>query len=307
MTGDGDKPAVGLTRALSWLNVSTLSRQTRRLFRSQSELRPPAPGRRAPRSQPRSRSHAHLHAGGEGEDGGGGGNDDDWVYEPQHRTAAGRPGPVKRHRETDVRRAPGVNIGRNERLRASLASKQPISMRSPSHPSQLIGRQTDGVVITPKPFAFARSSVVHWPPGGCAGKSGNFEKKSNDNAVDVVSAFLCAAVCMCKRAVISVATLVNPHGSAATLAISLRLLRASAGMYWALCLFPTPPASRRRDLLAPERTPPTAPRPFTGAYLPVMAVMDVLAAPSVYDKERPDRHKYVATFLKKVSEAVYAH
>ncbi|KAG7282057.1 hypothetical protein CRUP_023573 [Coryphaenoides rupestris] len=94
MRGDGgDKPAaVGLTRALSWLNVSTLSRQTRRLFRSQSELRANGHvhahthGRRDSRSQ--SRSHTHLHAVGAGGRGHGDSDDDDdnWVYEPQHRT-----------------------------------------------------------------------------------------------------------------------------------------------------------------------------------------------------------------------------
>jgi hypothetical protein len=98
--GDGDRPAGGLTRALSgggltralsWLNVSTLSSQTRRLFRSQSELRPqPGAGRRVARSQSQSRLHTPRHAVGTGGRRGGQGdsddNDDDWVYEPQHRT-----------------------------------------------------------------------------------------------------------------------------------------------------------------------------------------------------------------------------
>ncbi|KAK0131309.1 hypothetical protein N1851_033995 [Merluccius polli] len=91
MRGDGDKPAVGLTRALSWLAVSSLSHQTRRLFGSQSELRANRRSRRGLRSQSRShsRSHTHLHAaGGEGraDDDDNVDDDDDWVYEPQHRT-----------------------------------------------------------------------------------------------------------------------------------------------------------------------------------------------------------------------------
>ncbi|XP_045576893.1 NHS-like protein 1 isoform X3 [Salmo salar] len=65
-----EKPG-GLSRALSWLSVSSLSRQTRRIFRSQSELHT--------HFHTHSRSHTHLHPG-EAED------DEDWVYEPQHRT-----------------------------------------------------------------------------------------------------------------------------------------------------------------------------------------------------------------------------
>ncbi|XP_046878252.1 NHS-like protein 1 isoform X2 [Hypomesus transpacificus] len=66
-----EKPS-GLPRALSWLSVSSLSRQTRRIFRGQGELCAHA----------RSRSHTHLHPGEGQQD-----DDEDWVYEPQHRTA----------------------------------------------------------------------------------------------------------------------------------------------------------------------------------------------------------------------------
>lgn len=68
-----EKPG-GLSRALSWLSVSSLSRQTRRIFRSQSELHT--------HFHTHSRSHTHLHPG-EAED------EEDWVYEPQHRTRTG--------------------------------------------------------------------------------------------------------------------------------------------------------------------------------------------------------------------------
>uniref|UniRef100_A0A3Q1EJD8 NHS-like 1b n=1 Tax=Acanthochromis polyacanthus TaxID=80966 RepID=A0A3Q1EJD8_9TELE len=53
-----EKPA-GLSRALSWLSVSTLSRQSRRIFHSQNELHV-----------------VHRHE-----------DEDDWVYHPQHRIA----------------------------------------------------------------------------------------------------------------------------------------------------------------------------------------------------------------------------
>ncbi|XP_058468588.1 NHS-like protein 1 isoform X3 [Solea solea] len=72
-----EKP-VGLSRALSWLSVSTLSRQSRRIFHSQSELHA------VHNSHSYSRSHTHLHTadGNEGDD-----DDDDWVYQPQHKIA----------------------------------------------------------------------------------------------------------------------------------------------------------------------------------------------------------------------------
>ncbi|KAJ8356747.1 hypothetical protein SKAU_G00195410 [Synaphobranchus kaupii] len=54
---DGREKATSIPRALSWLGLSTLSRQTRRIFRSQGE----------------------LVAEQQGQD------DDDWVYMPQHR------------------------------------------------------------------------------------------------------------------------------------------------------------------------------------------------------------------------------
>ncbi|XP_068197935.1 NHS-like protein 1 isoform X3 [Antennarius striatus] len=69
-----DKPA-GLSRALSWLSVSTLSRQSRRIFHSQNELH-------AIHSRPtQSYLHNHLHATDSDED------DDNWVYHPQHKIA----------------------------------------------------------------------------------------------------------------------------------------------------------------------------------------------------------------------------
>ncbi|XP_045066137.1 NHS-like protein 1 isoform X3 [Coregonus clupeaformis] len=67
----------GLSRALSWLSVSSLSRQTRRIFRSQSELNTHS----HTHSHTHSRSHSHLHPGEAEEE-----DDEDWVYEPQHRT-----------------------------------------------------------------------------------------------------------------------------------------------------------------------------------------------------------------------------
>ncbi|XP_047184626.1 NHS-like protein 1 isoform X5 [Scophthalmus maximus] len=70
-----DKPA-GLSRALSWLSVSTLSRQSRRMFHSQSELHAVHKGHTY------SHSHTHLHAADGDED-----DDDNWVYQPQHKIA----------------------------------------------------------------------------------------------------------------------------------------------------------------------------------------------------------------------------
>lgn len=67
-----EKPA-GLSRALSWLSVSTLSRQSRRIFHSQYELHS-AHNRQT-------HSHPHLYpADGDEED------EDSWVYQPQHKT-----------------------------------------------------------------------------------------------------------------------------------------------------------------------------------------------------------------------------
>lgn len=60
---DREKPekATPISRTLSWLSVSSLSQQTRKLFRSQNSL------------------HRHSNTPhGVDED------DDDWVYEPQH-------------------------------------------------------------------------------------------------------------------------------------------------------------------------------------------------------------------------------
>ncbi|KAL1253782.1 hypothetical protein QQF64_016011 [Cirrhinus molitorella] len=61
---DKAEKAAPISRALSWLSVSSLSQQTRKLFRSQNSL------------------HRHSHTPhGVDED------DDDWVYEPQHYIA----------------------------------------------------------------------------------------------------------------------------------------------------------------------------------------------------------------------------
>ncbi|XP_070843093.1 NHS-like protein 1 isoform X6 [Chaetodon trifascialis] len=71
-----EKPA-GLSRALSWLSVSTLSRQSRRIFHSQNELHA------IHDRQTHLYSHTHLHAAdGDEED-----DDDSWVYQPQHKIA----------------------------------------------------------------------------------------------------------------------------------------------------------------------------------------------------------------------------
>lgn len=60
---DKTEKAAPISRALSWLSVSSLSQQTRKLFRSQNNL------------------HRHSQTPhGVHEDG------DDWVYEPQHHT-----------------------------------------------------------------------------------------------------------------------------------------------------------------------------------------------------------------------------
>ncbi|AWP20029.1 putative NHS-like protein 1-like [Scophthalmus maximus] len=75
-----DKPA-GLSRALSWLSVSTLSRQSRRMFHSQSELHAVHKGHTY------SHSHTHLHAADGDED-----DDDNWVYQPQHKIGKARSG-----------------------------------------------------------------------------------------------------------------------------------------------------------------------------------------------------------------------
>lgn len=71
-----EKPA-GLTRALSWLSVPTLSRQSRRIFHSQNELHAV--------HNHQTHSHTHLYAREreEKED------DDNWVYQPQHKIGEG--------------------------------------------------------------------------------------------------------------------------------------------------------------------------------------------------------------------------
>ncbi|XP_065820227.1 NHS-like protein 1 isoform X7 [Labrus bergylta] len=68
-----EKPA-GLSRALSWLSVSNLSRQNSRIFHSQSELHTV--------HNRHTYSHTHLHTAEGHKD-----DDDDWVYKPQHKIA----------------------------------------------------------------------------------------------------------------------------------------------------------------------------------------------------------------------------
>lgn len=68
--------SAGLSRALSWLSVSTLSRQSRRIFHSQNELHA-VHNRHA-----YSHSHTHLHSADRDEDDD---DDDSWVYHPQHK------------------------------------------------------------------------------------------------------------------------------------------------------------------------------------------------------------------------------
>ncbi len=69
-----EKPA-GLSRALSWLSVSTLSRQSRRIFHSQTELHA------VHNRQTHSCSHTHLYAADRDDED----DDDNWVYQPQHK------------------------------------------------------------------------------------------------------------------------------------------------------------------------------------------------------------------------------
>ncbi|KAK5852957.1 hypothetical protein PBY51_006787 [Eleginops maclovinus] len=71
-----EKPA-GLSRALSWLSVSTLSRQSRRIFHSQNNLHA------VHHRQPYSHSQTRLHAADRDEDDDD--DDDNWVYQPQHK------------------------------------------------------------------------------------------------------------------------------------------------------------------------------------------------------------------------------
>lgn len=68
-----EKPA-GLSRALSWLSVSSISRQSRRIFHSQNELHS------AHNHQTHSRPHLYGPDRDEEED------EDNWVYQPQHKT-----------------------------------------------------------------------------------------------------------------------------------------------------------------------------------------------------------------------------
>lgn len=77
-----EKPA-GLSRAISWLNVSNLGRQSRRIFRSQSELHR-IHGHPAQAQQGLS---AHLRRSKQADSSDD--DDDDWVYHPQHRKGEG--------------------------------------------------------------------------------------------------------------------------------------------------------------------------------------------------------------------------
>uniref|UniRef100_A0A3P9M704 NHS-like 1b n=1 Tax=Oryzias latipes TaxID=8090 RepID=A0A3P9M704_ORYLA len=63
-----ERPA-GLSRAFSWLSLSSLSEHRRRIFRSQHELHVPSP--------------SNAHPEGSDRDG----DDDSWVYKPQHKIA----------------------------------------------------------------------------------------------------------------------------------------------------------------------------------------------------------------------------
>lgn len=79
-----EKPA-GLSRALSWLSVSSLSRQSRRIFHSQNELHS------AHTRQTRSHPHLYTADGDEEED------QDNWVYQPQHKTGEDEAGKENLH------------------------------------------------------------------------------------------------------------------------------------------------------------------------------------------------------------------
>lgn len=65
---DKKEKAATVTRTLSWLSGSSLSRQTRKLFRSHNDLN--TLSRTEHRDQVK-------------------GDDDDWVYEPQHYIGEG--------------------------------------------------------------------------------------------------------------------------------------------------------------------------------------------------------------------------
>lgn len=73
----GKEKPTGLSRALSWFNVSNLGRQSRRIFRSQSELHR-IHGHPVQSQQLRRSKHGVNDV-----------DDDDWVYRPQHRKGEG--------------------------------------------------------------------------------------------------------------------------------------------------------------------------------------------------------------------------
>ena len=77
----------GLTRALSWLSLSTLSRHRRQIFHSQNELH-------IVHNHMHSDSRTHLHVSHRDEDE----DDDNWVYQPQHKIGeSGEREAVRRH------------------------------------------------------------------------------------------------------------------------------------------------------------------------------------------------------------------
>lgn len=80
-----EKPP-GLSRALSWLSVSSLSRQSRRIFHSQNELHS-AHNRQT-------HSHPHLYTADRDEEEE---DQDNWVYQPQHKTGEGEAGKENLH------------------------------------------------------------------------------------------------------------------------------------------------------------------------------------------------------------------
>lgn len=78
-----EKPA-GLSRALSWLSVSSISRQSRRIFHSQNELH----------SAHNRQTHSHLYGPDSDEEE----DEDNWVYQPQHKTGEDEPGKENQQR-----------------------------------------------------------------------------------------------------------------------------------------------------------------------------------------------------------------
>lgn len=82
-----EKPT-GLSRTLSWLSVSSISRQSRRIFHSQNELHA-AHNRQT-------HSHPHLYGTDRDEE-----DEDNWVYQPQHKTGEDEIGKENQIRSID--------------------------------------------------------------------------------------------------------------------------------------------------------------------------------------------------------------